>query len=269
MAETAKPKATTAKPKAAPTPKKVLNLNESIITIRVELQKKKIIKSGKNPHARFGYFELKDYLPSLNELMHKYSVNDQITFTQDQAILKLIKGEETQEYSMPFRLFDTPLTNAGKKSMQDIQYLGALTTYYKRYLYNNAFGITDGEVIDSMDPADTPSIQPQREPVNRQPKPDPRQQPTPPAGGHSSYGDMNEAEATEKARMDALAKIMQGLNKPGNEEHRDAVLKDVTGKIGIEDWWSIQFTNVLTYNKLVQLVKDSLEQEKALAEIGI
>ena len=37
------------------------------------------------------------------------------------------------------------------KSMQDIQYLGALNTYYKRYLYLNAFGITDGEIIDSMD----------------------------------------------------------------------------------------------------------------------
>ena len=34
--------------------------------------------------------------------------------------------------------------------MQDIQYLGALNTYYKRYLYLNAFGITDGEVIDSL-----------------------------------------------------------------------------------------------------------------------
>ena len=35
--------------------------------------------------------------------------------------------------------------------MQDIQYLGALNTYYKRYLYLNAFGITDGDVIDAMD----------------------------------------------------------------------------------------------------------------------
>ena len=26
-----------------------------------------------------------------------------------------------------------------------------MNTYYKRYLYLNAFGITDGEVIDSMD----------------------------------------------------------------------------------------------------------------------
>jgi hypothetical protein len=61
---------------------------------------------------------------------------------------------------MPFVMFETPVNikvdnNTGEtrevKTMQDIQYLGALSTYYKRYLYLNAFGITDGEVIDSMD----------------------------------------------------------------------------------------------------------------------
>ena len=68
---------------------------------------------------------------------------------------------------MPFVMFNTPLTYKKDKngnylkdkngeyiqvpSMQDIQYLGALNTYYKRYLYLNAFGVTDGEIIDSMD----------------------------------------------------------------------------------------------------------------------
>ena len=35
--------------------------------------------------------------------------------------------------------------------MLDIHYLGALYTYYKRYLYHFAFGITDGDVIDALD----------------------------------------------------------------------------------------------------------------------
>jgi DeoR/GlpR family transcriptional regulator of sugar metabolism len=47
-------------------------------------------------------------------------------------------------------MFETPKNKNGMDSMQHIQYLGALNTYYKRYLYLNAFGITDGEVIDSM-----------------------------------------------------------------------------------------------------------------------
>lgn len=127
------------------------NLNESIIKIRVDLQNSKLKKSGKNKFAGFDYFELADFLPKLNELMLEEGINDNFKITNEVASLTLIKGEERQEYTMPFVLFKTPLNKSGQPSMQDIQYLGALNTYYKRYLYLNAFGITDGEIIDSMD----------------------------------------------------------------------------------------------------------------------
>lgn len=142
-------------------------LNESIIDIRVKLQNSKIKKSGKNKSTGFEYFELADFLPILNELMLDEKVNDRFYIKDNYASLELQKGNETNTYTMPFVLFDTPLNfkkdkngNFVKdcngnylkvKSMQDIQYLGALNTYYKRYLYLNAFGITDGEIIDSMD----------------------------------------------------------------------------------------------------------------------
>lgn len=145
---------------------KELNLNESIIKIRVKLQNSKIKKSGKNKFAGFEYYELGDFLPKLNELMLEENINDLFTIENDEVKLILMKGEEKQEYKMPFRIFETPLVLKKDKngnflknsnneyieipSMQDIQYLGALNTYYKRYLYLNAFGITDGEVIDSM-----------------------------------------------------------------------------------------------------------------------
>ena len=129
---------------------KELNLNESIIKIRVKLQNSKIKKTGKNKFAGFEYYELGDFLPKLNELMLEENINDLFTIENDEAKLILIKGEEKQEYKIPFRIFETPLTKDGKQSMQDIQYLGALNTYYKRYLYLNAFGITDGEVINLM-----------------------------------------------------------------------------------------------------------------------
>lgn len=143
------------------------NLNDSIISIRVKLQNSKLKKSGKNKFAGFDYFELADFLPKLNELMLEEQVNDRFYIKDDLATLELQKGEEINVYTMPFVLFSTPLTYKKDKSgnflknkdgeyiqmpsMQDIQYLGALNTYYKRYLYLNAFGITDGEVIDRMD----------------------------------------------------------------------------------------------------------------------
>lgn len=135
------------------------NLNQSIISIRVKLQNAKLKKSGKNKFAGFDYFELADFLPKLNELMLEEGVNDLFNIEDGKATLTLIKGEERQVYSIPFILFDTPVNlkqeaKTGEirevKSMQDIQYLGALNTYYKRYLYLNAFGITDVDVIDAM-----------------------------------------------------------------------------------------------------------------------
>lgn len=135
-------------------------LNQSIISIRVSLQNAKLKKSGKNKFAGFDYFELSDFLPKLNELMEAEGMNDRYYIKDGYAVLELIKGEEVNSYTMPFVLFETPVnikvdSNTGEtrevKTMQDIQYLGALNTYYKRYLYLNAFGITDGEVIDSMD----------------------------------------------------------------------------------------------------------------------
>lgn len=138
---------------------KDLSLNESIVKIRVDLQNLKIKKSGKNRFAGFDYYELSDFLPKLNELMLQYGVNDKFTIEEEKATLTLIKGNENQTYSMPFKIFDTPINKKYNKdldeyievkSMQDIQYLGALNTYYKRYLYLNAFGITDGEIIDGM-----------------------------------------------------------------------------------------------------------------------
>lgn len=143
------------------------NLNESIIKIRVDLQNTKLKKSGKNKFAGFDYFELSDFLPKLNELMLDEGINDLFTIKDGIAKLILIKGEEKQEYEIPFERFETPLTYKKDKngnylkdkngeyiqvpSMQDIQYLGALNTYYKRYLYLNAFGIVENDVIDKVD----------------------------------------------------------------------------------------------------------------------
>ena len=126
-------------------------LNKSIIKIRVELQNAKLKKSGRNKFAGFEYFELADFLPKLNELMLEEEMNDRFYVQNGYAVLELIKGEESQTYTIPFSQFDVPVNKQGQPSMQEIQYLGALNTYYKRYLYLNAFGITDGEVIDSLD----------------------------------------------------------------------------------------------------------------------
>jgi putative phage essential recombination function protein len=125
-------------------------LNEKIIKIKNKFYETAIKKNGKNSFQGFEYFELKDFLPDLVKLMAEEEVNDIFTIKDEYATLKLIHKNETNEYTIPFVMFDVPLNKHGKDSMQKIQYLGALSTYYKRYLYMNAFSITENDKIDAM-----------------------------------------------------------------------------------------------------------------------
>ena len=147
-----------------------ISLNEAIIKIKVALQGIKLKQSGKNTFAGFTYYELSDFLPSLNKLMLENGVNDQIIIGKEYAELTLHKGSEKQTYTIPFIMFETPKNKNGTDSMQHIQYLGALNTYYKRYLYLNAFGITDGEVIDAMNINDL-DTKPQNKQAELKPQP--------------------------------------------------------------------------------------------------
>ena len=85
--------------------KKETTLNEAIIKIKVELQEKKLKQSGKNTFAGFTYFELSDFLPTLNKLMQENGVNDQIIINREYAEMTLHKGSEIQTYTIPF-VFD-------------------------------------------------------------------------------------------------------------------------------------------------------------------
>lgn len=218
------------------------NLNESIIQIRVDLQNRDIKKSGKNAFARYGYFELKDFLPHINELMLEHGVNDIFTIEGDQVKLKLIKGEEVNEYIIPFVLFETPLSNSGKPSMQDIQYLGALTTYYKRYIYMNAFGITDGEVIDAMDNSE---LNGKKQPKNDQPQ--------------------NNDEMVELGIKKGLATILKSLQKDENVEFKPQVQQAMCEKYNVDKWGDIRFDD---YNGFIKEVQTELQKLKDEKEVG-
>ena len=77
-------------------------LNESIIKIRCALQKKNLKKSGKNKFAGFDYFELADFLPTLNELMLAEGVND--LFTMRGELGATMMPDEKSPWMLDFNL---------------------------------------------------------------------------------------------------------------------------------------------------------------------
>lgn len=114
---------------------------------RVKLQESKVKKSGKNKFSNFDYYELADFLPTINKINHELEILSIFTFNQTEAKLVVIDSEDSTQVE-----FSIPTTFASMKGANPIQELGATETYLRRYLFLVAYEITDGEVVDSLAP---------------------------------------------------------------------------------------------------------------------
>lgn len=116
--------------------------------VRNELSKSELKKTGENKHSKFKYFELGDFLPKISELCDKHGICTIIKFGEKVATLKVVDVEKVESNVT----FTTPIAHAKLPgSPQPVQNLGATQTYMRRYLYMNAFEISEFDAVDSSD----------------------------------------------------------------------------------------------------------------------
>lgn len=120
------------------------NVYQKLQQARVDLQKLNIKKSGENKYSGFKYFELKDFVPPLNEILLDNGLTSNFSIVENQANLFIIDFEKPDEKI----LFTSPIADAPLKGCTPIQSIGAVHTYMKRYLYMNAFEITEDDILD-------------------------------------------------------------------------------------------------------------------------
>ena len=120
------------------------NVYQKLQCARVELQKMNIKKSGENKYSGFKYFELKDFIPPLNEILFNYRLTTNFSIAEEQAKLTVINVDKPEENIM----FTSPIAEAQLKGCTPIQAVGAVHTYMKRYLYLNALEIVEDDILD-------------------------------------------------------------------------------------------------------------------------
>lgn len=116
--------------------------------VRNELSKSELKKTGKNKHMGFSYFELGDFLPKIIELCDKHGICTIIKFGEKIVTLKVIdveKEDSTVTFTSPIH----PAKLQG--NAQPVQNLGATQTYMRRYLYMNAFEVSENDIVDASD----------------------------------------------------------------------------------------------------------------------
>lgn len=126
---------------------KKLNIFQKIQKARVDLQKSKLKKTGKNEYSKYEYFELGDFLPAINEICSNLGLCNIFNFTSDKATLTVIDAENIESKLE----FSTPVELATLKGCSDIQNIGGTQTYCRRYLYIMAYEIAENDVLDSGD----------------------------------------------------------------------------------------------------------------------
>lgn len=139
------------------------NVYQKIQTVRAELVKLNLKKTGKNDYSRFTYYELGDFLPSLNKLMDQHGLMTRFVIyppKKDQmierALLQVFNSENPKEV-VDF-VSQTAVVAIGVKKgdpttgASAIQNLGGKITYMRRYMMMVAFEIVESDYVDQGTP---------------------------------------------------------------------------------------------------------------------
>jgi len=127
---------------------------------RLALQNTKLSKSGKNKFAGYEYFELGDFLPQIQKICADVGLCGVLSFNNELAYLTIHDTEDGTSV-----MFTSPMSNAALKGCHDVQNLGAVQTYLRRYLWTNAFEIVEHDALDATTGGIEPAKKSEPKPV--------------------------------------------------------------------------------------------------------
>jgi hypothetical protein len=121
-----------------------MKVYKKLVAVRSELQSMSLSKSGHNKFAGYKYFELGDFLPSIQMLFNKHGLCDVISFTEDLATMVIYDTDDGSSVT-----FTSPMGSAQLKGCHEVQNIGAVETYQRRYLYVTALAIVEHDALDA------------------------------------------------------------------------------------------------------------------------
>jgi hypothetical protein len=144
-----------------------MSVYKKLQSARIALQGRKLSKSGKNKFAGYEYFELGDFLPAIQDICNEVGLCGVVTFTTEMAYLTIFDVESEGAI-----VFSSPMSTASLKGCHDVQNLGAVQTYLRRYLWTNAFEIVEHDALDATLGAEAPRAKVEPKPESKpEPKP--------------------------------------------------------------------------------------------------
>ena len=127
-----------------------MSVHKKLMAARLELQGRKLNKSGHNKFAGYKYFELGDFLPSIQEIFAQQGLCGVVSFLPDVAVLTITDMDDGTYIHI-----NSPMSSAALKGCHEVQNLGAVQTYLRRYLWVTAMEIVEHDALDATTGAET------------------------------------------------------------------------------------------------------------------
>lgn len=122
-----------------------MSVHQKLMQARIALQGKKLSKSGKNKFAGYNYFELGDFLPTVQEIFLSLGLSGVVSYGKDEATLTISDCSNSEDCIV----ISSPMSSAALKGAHEIQNLGAVQTYLRRYLWVTAMEIVEHDALDA------------------------------------------------------------------------------------------------------------------------
>ncbi len=130
-----------------------MSVYKKLNNARLELQNTKLSKSGHNKFAGYKYFELGDFLPTINNIFSNQGLCGVVSFTSDLATLTITDIDDNSQI-----VITSPMGSAALKGCHEVQNVGAVETYQRRYLWVVAMEIVEHDVLDATTGSEKPVI---------------------------------------------------------------------------------------------------------------
>ena len=122
-------------------------VHKKLMQARILLQNASLKKSGHNKFAGYSYFELGDFIPTINQIFADVGLCGVVSYDAEIASLTITDTDDGTNI-----IITSPMADANLKGCHPIQNLGAVETYTRRYLWVTAMEIVEHDALDSSAP---------------------------------------------------------------------------------------------------------------------
>jgi len=117
-------------------------------------------KSGRNTFANYDYFELGDFLIPAMKVLADHELCAVVSFEKDTATMRVVDVTNPADSIV----LTSPMGSAALKGCHEVQNIGAVETYQRRYLWVALMEIVEHDALDATTGKDKPAKRDIRDP---------------------------------------------------------------------------------------------------------